>query len=213
MSAPSADPASIKKQNPVKPASRIASRPQEAQKTERQQPKKPGFFRQFGRSGKKKNSNATVMDAEPDDTMDDIESQLNEMKKRLVTASAESMLHTSAARPPSPESRRTDEEEESEEETDSESSEYTSGSEYSSTSESDSSEEESSDEELQMRKPLAPKRPIMAKNVGMSANSPGKGGFNRVRMLSRYPKLFRKRIVNLDTIKEMAEEIVYDAVS
>lgn len=167
--------------------------------------KRPKFLRQFGRSGKNTN-------VEPDDTIDDIESQLNEMKQRLVTASAESMLHTSSVRPPSPEAHHSTTDEE-DSDTDSESSDYTSSSEYTSTSDSDSSSEDSSDDELQMRKPLAPKRPIMVKNVGMSANSLGKGGFNRGRMLARYPRLFRKKIVNLDTIKEVAEEIVYAAVS
>ena len=61
-----------------------------------------------------------------------------------------------------------------------------------------------------MKKPMVPKRPVLGRN---SPHSQGKGGFNKLRMLARYPRLFRKKIINLDTIKEMAEEVVYDTVS
>lgn len=164
------------------------------------------FFRQRGRT----DNTPTVNDGEGDTTMDDIELQLDEMKSRLVDASAKSMLHPSTVRrPPSPELQHASTDEESESE--SESSEYTSSSDHTTTSESeDSSSEDSSDEEMQMKKPLVSKRPVVGKNAG---HSQGKGGFNRLRMLSRYPRLFRKKIINLDTIKEIAEEVLYNTVS
>lgn len=165
---------------------------------------RPKLTRQLGQM-----ESSTVNDDEADATMDDIELQLDEMKTMLVNASAKSMLHSSTIRPPSPELQHTSStDEESDSET--ESSEYTSSSDYTSTSDTDdSSSEESSDEEMLM-KPLTPKRPVLAKNIG---NSQGKGGFNRLRMLTRYPRLFRKKVINLDTIKEIAEEVVYDVVS
>lgn len=146
--------------------------------------------------------------------MEDIELQLNEMKTRLLSVAKESMLHSSTIRPPSPEAARQQQPNQEDTESDTESSDYTSSSEYTSTSDSDdSSSEESSDEEMQMKKPLTPKRPVVAKNIGGSPNSPGMAGFNQLRKMTRYPRLFRKKIVNLDTIKEIAEEAVYDVVS
>jgi len=158
---------------------------------------------------------------DPDLTIDDMELQLVEMKTRLVHASANSML--GSIRPPSTEVHNTsdeDDDEESESDSD-ESSEYTSTSETSSSSGSEDSSE-SSDEELQMKKPLTPKRLTMVRNPIGAAAAAARGraggggasrGFNRQRMLSRYPRLFRRRIVNLDTISEQAEEALYEYVS
>ena len=159
--------------------------------------------------------------SDPDLTIDDMELQLVEMKTRLVHASANSMQGN--IRPPSAEIHNTsdeDDNEESESESD-ESSEYTSTSDTSSSSGSDDSSE-SSDEELQMKKPLMPKRLMMVRNPVGAAAAAARGrtggggtsrGFNRQRMLSRYPRLFRRRIINLDTITEQAEEALYEHVS
>ena len=158
---------------------------------------------------------------DPDLTIDDMELQLAEMKTRLVHASANSMQGN--IRPPSTEVHNTsEEEEETDSETD-ESSEYTSSSETTTSSDSDDTTD-SSDEEV-MKKPMTPKRLTMVRNpagvIGGAAargRSGGTGGganqgFNRLRMLTRYPKLFRKRIINLDTIAEQAEEVVFEYVS
>lgn len=153
--------------------------------------------------------------SDPDLTIDDMELQLEEMKTRLVHASANSMQ--GSILPPSP--NTSEDEDEDESETD-ESTDYTSSSETTTSSDSDETSD-SSDEELQMKKPLTPKRLNMVRNpVGGAGNKGRAGGgnatnrgFNRLRMLSRYPRLFRKKIINLDTITEQAEEVVYEYVS
>lgn len=154
-------------------------------------PKLPRFMRQEGTS-----------DTSPvSPTMDEIELQINEMQRTLLSST------TAPNRPPSPEPAQA--------ESDSESSEYTSSSDDTSTSESDdSSSGDSSDEDLAPKKPPGPRRPIMARNIGMSAGSRRRNGvFNRARLLARYPRLLRKKFMKLEPIYEVPEEMIYAAVS
>lgn len=169
---------------------------------------RPQIIRQFGQT----DSSTTASDPESDSTMDDIELQLNEIKTRLINSSAISMQNPARLRVPSPERKHTTMEGDST--SDDTDSSDTSSSDYTSTSDSDdSSSDDTSDDDMEMRKPISPKRPLVVKNVGASGNAPGRTGFNRARMLLRYPRLLRKKVVNLATIKEIAEEIVFDAVS
>lgn len=143
--------------------------------------------------------------------IDEIESQLNAMKLMLEHA-AGSTVSSNNGHPPSPENVRVSDEAS---DSDSGSTEYTSSSDEDSDTSSDNSiSEDSSNEERERELPSRPKHPIMARNIGMAGSSRPKGvGFNRARMLSRYPRLLGKRVIYLDTVKEVSEEIIYLAVS
>lgn len=53
----------------------------------------------------------------------------------------------------------------------------------------------------------------MARNIGMENPRHGLGGVTRARQMARYPKLLRKKPIQLATIEEVPEEIVHEAVS
>lgn len=171
-------------------------------------PKLPRFMRQTSQTDTKsgtKPESTTPMD------IDEIESQLNEMKRMLESA-AGTTVSTDSKRPPSPEPGGAGDEMS---DTDSDSTEYTSSSdeETDSSATDDSSSEDSSDQESG-KKPPGPRRPIMARNIGMAGSSRARGmGFNRARMLSRYPRLLGRRVIYLETVEEASEEIIYIAVS
>ncbi len=151
-------------------------------------PKLPRFMRQEGLD--RDHSTTTPPDSP---TIDEIELQLNEMKKTLESSKS---ITPPPKRPPSPDT-----------ESESESSEYTSSSEGSSSEDDDS--DSSSDSET-----TGPKRPIMVRNVGMSASSKrGNGVFNRARALARYPRLLRRNLIRLEPILEVTEEVILGAVS
>ena len=175
------------------PISRVGSSRNRAKVDQSHHEQKPQISQQFGK----------VEDGESDMMIDDIELQLDEMKTRLASTSANLMRQPSTIQTPSPEPEDS--------ESDTESDDYSSSSDYTSTSDSDDSSSEDSSDDDKMKNPLTAKLPIMAKNVGMGNNL--RGGFNRMRMLSRYPKLFGKKIIKLETIKEIAEEVIYDVVS
>ena len=171
-------------------------------------PKRPQVVRQVGR-----NDSTEEKSPPSSPTMDEIELQLDAMRSTLAGGKPQQQL-------PSPEFHRRPKAETAESE--SESSEDSSGSDDTSSS-TDSSSDDSSDEgEL-----VAPKRPVMARNIGMidprmikigpaGATSGGgdKGnGLNRIRLMSRYPRLFRRRIIRLPTIIERVEEQIHQAVS
>jgi hypothetical protein len=172
-------------------------------------PKLPRFMRQISqtdiKSGTKAESTAPM-------DIDEIESQINEMKLMLESA-AGATVSTDSKRPPSPEPAGAGDDMS---DTDSESTEYTSSSdeETDSSATDDSSSEDSSDQESDRKKPPGPRRPIMARNIGMAGSSRARGmGFNRARMLSRYPRLLGRRVIYLETVEEASEEIIYVAVS
>ena len=147
-------------------------------------------------------------------TTDQIEQDLNAMFQTILTSSTS----TTQQRLPSPETPRAVEGERDALTSDSEeSSEYTSSSDDSSTSDTeDTSSESSTEDEKTRTRPLStsPRRPIMARNIGMaSPRGKGFGGFNRTRLMLRYPRLLRKVIVRLDTINEVPEELIHQAVS
>ena len=52
----------------------------------------------------------------------------------------------------------------------------------------------------------------MAHNIGMGIPRHGIGGVNKARLMARYPKLLRKRPIQLKTIEEVPEELVHEAV-
>ena len=172
-------------------------------------PKLPRFMRQTSQTDTKsgtKPESTTPMD------IDEIELQLNEMKLMLESA-AGATVSTDSKRPPSPEPSGAGDEMS---DTDSDSTEYTSSSdeETDSSATDDSSSEDSSDQESGKKKPPGPRRPIMARNIGMAGSSRARGmGFNRARMLSRYPRLLGRRVIYLETVEEASEEVVYIAVS
>ena len=167
-------------------------------------PKQRQFMRQAGQTDTK---SSTTIESAPMD-IDEIESQLDEMKHMLESAAGTTASNDSRL-PPSPEpARATDEALD----TDSESTDDTSScDEYTDTSGTDdSSSEDSSDQE----KSRGPRRPMTARNIGMPGNLGTKGMvFNRARMLSRYPRLLGKRVIYLETVKEASEEIIFLAVS
>lgn len=172
-------------------------------------PKQPRFMRQASQTDTKSSSKpeSTPMD------IDEIESQLNEMKLMLESA-AGTTVSTDSRRLPSPEpAGATDEMSD----TDSDSTEYTSSSDEDTDTSGtdDSSSEDSSDQEGETRrKTQGPRRPIMVRNIGMAGNSRARGmGFNRARMLTRYPRLLGRRVIYLETVEEASEEIIYLAVS
>lgn len=170
-------------------------------------PKQPQYIKQAIRNGTKANR----MESAPME-IDEIESQLNEMKMILKTT-ADSMMSASSIHPPSPELVRTSDETSDH---DSDSTEYTSSSDEDTDTSGtdDSTSEYSSEEETDNKMTLGPKRLIMARNIGMAGSPRTKGiGFNRARMLSRYPRVLGRRVVHLDTVEEAPEEILYLAVS
>ncbi len=123
-------------------------------------------------------------------TIDEIELQLNEMRKTLE--SSKHQVAPPPKRPPSPEPE-------------SDSSEYTSSSDDESSSSYESTS--SSDD-------AGPRRPIMARNAGMSAGTKrGSGVFSRARLLARYPRLIRRNLIKLEPIIELMEEAIHGAVS
>lgn len=156
-------------------------------------PKLPRFMRQGGVANDKQGvaKNSTPPESSSP-TIDEIELQLNEMRKTLE--SSKHQVAPPPKRPPSPE-------------LESDSSEYSSSSEDESTSSYESSS--SSDEGG------APRRPIMACNVGMSAAGAkrGNGVFNRARLLARYPRLLRRNLIKLAPIVEQMDEAIHGAVS
>ena len=169
-------------------------------------PKQPRFMRQASQTSTKSNQlESTHMD------IDEIELQLSEMK--LMLESATGSTTQNSKRPPSPESVNAPSETS---DTESDSTEYTSSSDddtETSGTDNDSSSEESSNED-EKKKLSGQRRPIMARNIGMGGNPRGRGsGFNRARMLSRYPRLLGRRVIYLDTVEEASEEIIYVAVS
>ena len=155
-------------------------------------PGKPSIVQQMGRNGGRSPSSSPGTHSP---TIDEIELQLDAMKSTLAGAALQPMWLLQ--RPPSPE--RGD--------SGTDSSESTSSSDDSS-SDSDTSSDDSSDDDDM----VAPKRPIMARNPSMESGK-GYGGFNRARLLARYPRLLRKRVVRLPTIDEVPEEIIYTTVS
>ena len=164
-------------------------------------PKQPRIARQMARSD---NSSPPASNSP---TMDEIELQLNEMASVLTNA-----VNDISRRPPSPEFARQKSDTDDLSESDTESSEYTSSSE-SSTSDTESSSDDSSGEDNELKRPLTPRRPIMARNIGMAAGLKGRGmKINRYRLLARFPKLLRKRMVHLETIHEVPEEKIFSAV-
>ena len=172
-------------------------------------PKQPRFMRQA-------NQTDTKFSTKPESTLmdiDEIESQLNEMKLMLESA-AGTTVSIDSRRPPSPEPAGAADEMS---DTDSDSTEYTSSSdeETDTSGTDDSSSEDSSDQEGDKKKKTqGPRRPIMARNIGMAGNSRARGmGFNRARMLTRYPRLLGRRVIHLETVEEASEEIIYLAVS
>ena len=147
-------------------------------------------------------------------TSDQIEQDLNAMLQVISTSSTS----TTQQRLPSPETPRAVKGERDAQTSDSEeSSEYTSSSDDSSTSDTeDTSSESSAEDEKPRTRPIStsPRRPIMARNIGMaSPRGKGFGGFSRNRLMLRYPRLLRKVVVRLDTINEVPEELVHQAVS
>ena len=172
-------------------------------------PKQPRIMRQVSQTDTKSSNKpeSTPMD------IDEIESQLNEMKLMLESA-AGATVSTDSRRPPSPEPAGAADEAS---DTDSDSTEYTSSSdEDSDASDTDdtSSDDSSSQEGDRKKKSVGPRRPIMARNIGMGGDSRARGmGFNRARMLSRYPRLLGRRVIHLETVEEASEEIIYMAVS
>ena len=170
-------------------------------------PKQTRYMRQASQSGSKSNhTESTPMD------IDEIESELNEMKIMLESA-ADSMESKHSRNPPSPEPTGASGETSDPE---SDSTEYTSSSDEDTETSAtdDSSSEDSSNEEWESKMTSGPKRPIMARNIGMAGSPRARGlGFNRARMLTRYPRLLGRRVVYLDTVEEVPEEIIYLAVS
>ena len=158
-------------------------------------PSKPTIVRQMGRNDSHSPSSSPGTHSP---TIDEIELHLDAMKSTLAGAALQPMRLRQ--RPPSPKA-------EEKVDSDTDSSEYTSSSDDSS-SESDTSSEDSSDDGGM----VAPKRPIMARNPSME-RAKSYGGFNRARLLARYPRLLRKRVVRLPTIEEVPEEIIYTTVS
>ena len=168
-------------------------------------PKLPRFMRQASQTDNKSTESTTPMD------IDEIESQLNEMRLMLESA-AGATVTTESKRPPSPEPAGAGDEMS---DTDSDSTEYTSSSdeETDSSGTDDSSSEDSSESDTRRKKPIGPRRPIMARNIGMAGYSRTRRmGFNQARMLSRYPRLLGRRIIHLETVEEASEEIIYIAV-
>ena len=53
----------------------------------------------------------------------------------------------------------------------------------------------------------------MARNIGMGSPRRGLGGISRAKMMARYPRLLRKKPIRLQTILEVPEELVHEAVS
>ena len=158
-------------------------------------PSKPTIMRQMGRNDSRSPPSSPAGTHSP--TIDEIELHLDAMKSTLAGA----VLHPMwlLQRPPSPTEERED--------SGTDSSESTSSSDDSSSDSDTSSDDSSSDDGM-----VAPKRPIMARNPSMESGK-GYGGFNRARMLARYPRLLRKRVVRLPTIDEVPEEIIYTTVS
>ena len=165
-------------------------------------PKQPRFLKQAS-------SQSIQPESAPMD-IDEIELQLSEMK--LMLESAAGSTTSNSIRPPSPEFVRTSAETS---DTESDSTEYTSSSdEDTETSDTDDTSSEDSSNEGQRKKASGQRRPIMARNIGMGDHPRTRGfGFNRARMLSRYPRLLGRTVIYLDTIEEASEEIIYLTVS
>lgn len=52
----------------------------------------------------------------------------------------------------------------------------------------------------------------MARNIGMGSPRHGIGSVHKARLMARYPKLLRKKPIQLNTIEEVPEELVHEAV-
>ena len=53
----------------------------------------------------------------------------------------------------------------------------------------------------------------MARNISMGSPRHRIGGISRARVIARYPRLLRKKLIRLQTIAEVPEELVHAAVS
>lgn len=71
----------------------------------------------------------------------------------------------------------------------------------------ESSEESTDEEEVDFND-----RPIMAKNIGIHGAKIAKQVMQRMKN-QRYPSIFRKRVINLETLYENQFEIIYETVS
>lgn len=174
-------------------------------------PEQPRIFRQTSRDDVSPSSSPGTHSP----TIEQIELELIAMKTML--ASSVNSISEAPQRPPSPETPRAAEEERDALTSESdESSEYTSSSESSTSDTEDTSSDSSSEDEPAKMRPLSssPRRPIMARNIGMASPRGKKfGGFNRARLLARYPRLLSRKIMRLATIHEVPEELVHQAVS
>lgn len=151
--------------------------------------------------------------------MDDIEHQLQDVLKILANNLSS---YEKGRQPHSPKGEEEEKEEEEEEEGDDES-----GSDTPSSSEEEEDGEEggsSPDEEEKnghqshhrrgLTPPITVNRPVMARNAGMSRSSNVRtAGLNNVRKQTRYPRLLKKKVVNLETIEEIQDELIHEAVS
>ena len=72
--------------------------------------------------------------------------------------------------------------------------------------EEESSEESTDEEEINLND-----RPIMAKNLGIHGAKIAKQVMQRMKN-QRYPSIFRKQIINLDTVYENRYEVIYEIV-
>eukprot|EP00731_Ephydatia_muelleri_P029108 Em0020g752a len=152
-------------------------------------------------------------------TMDDIEHQLQDVLKILANNLSS---YEKGRQPHSPKGEEEEKEEEEEEEGDDES-----GSDTPSSSEEEEDGEEggsSPDEEEKnghqshhrrgLTPPITVNRPVMARNAGMSRSSNVRtAGLNNVRKQTRYPRLLKKKVVNLETIEEIQDELIHEAHS
>ena len=159
-------------------------------------PPQPRIVRQHGMV----DNNSTSNPGTHSPTMEEIEDEIKQMESVLSQPSKGTQQ-----RPPSPTNEESD--------TDTDTTDNTSSSESSSSSDSDDSSSDSSDSEEDIKRPSAPKRPVMARNIGISGNARARVmGFNRARMLARYPRLLRRKIIRLETIVEKPEEMLHAAV-
>ena len=152
--------------------------------------------------------------------MDDMENQLEDVLKILATNL--SMYERGKPHPSNGEADEEQGEEDSGSGSSSSSEEDEEGEEEEEEEDDDEEEEEergsSPDEgkknqrKRRMTPPITVQRPVMARNAGMS-RTVQTAGLNNVRKQTRYPRLLRKKVVNLDTIDEIQDEIIHEAVS
>ena len=151
-------------------------------------------------------------------TMDDIEHQLQDVLKILANNLSS---YEKGRQPHSPKGEEEEKEEEEEEGDDESGSDTPSSSEEEEDGEEGGSspdEEENNGHQSHHRRGLTPpitvNRPVMARNAGMSRSSNVRtAGLNNVRKQTRYPRLLKKKVVNLETIEEIQDELIHEAVS